>query len=61
MQAACGLEPWSRSPPKPELEMAVKPTALVVFRLAEEQQLHSSPVYKGLPSIFVGIVPVTLT
>lgn len=35
--------------------------ALVVFRLADEQQLHSSPVYKGLPSTFVGIVPVALT
>lgn len=33
---------------------------LVVFRLADEQQLRSSPVYKGLPSTFVGMVPVTL-
>lgn len=26
MQAACGLKLWSCSPPKPELEMAVRPT-----------------------------------
>lgn len=60
----CGLEPWSRSAPKPkpELEKAVKlTTGLVVFRLAAEQQLHSSAVYKGLPCTFVGMVPVTLT
>lgn len=64
--AAC-VSAWPRTvgmlsaEPKPELEMAAKPSiGLVVFRLADEQELRSSPVYRELPSAFVGILPIML-
>lgn len=51
LQTVSGLKPWPCSTPKPELGL---PRDLVVFRLEGGQQLHSGPVYRGLPSTVCG-------